>query len=420
MPFGSQLGLARRMADYGRPLGGISSSDRAARLGTSSSGTNLARAGDYNQRVVLQTIRRQPDITRTEIAALTGLTGPTIANITKRLFDADLIVAAGRRKGGLGQPAVRLRSNPDGCFAVGLNIDRDHMTLVSLDLSGVVRSRLTRQIAFAMPEDVRAFVRHGISDILTNGAVVPDRVLGLGVAMPDDLGGVALPNMPPGYAAWSETNVAELLADIVPWSIHCDNDAAAAAIGEAQFGSGLDYRSFFYILISAGLGGGVVIDGAYWQGEHARSGEIGFLPLDQKDPTGPVLQDVASLSALAARLEAGNFGLNGGDPTEALPVGAETLVDTWIDDASTALAPPLSAVNCLLNPAAILIGGRLPDGIIERLTVAVTEKLAVMAPNIPVRAPILRATLSRDAPAVGAAILPFLDRMLPSDAALMK
>ena len=31
-----------------------------------------------------------------------------------------------------------------------------------------------------------------------------------------------------------------------------------------------------------------------------------------------------------------------------------------------------------------------------------------------------RATLSRDAPAVGAAILPFLDRILPSDAILIK
>ena len=109
--------------------GGVTADERAVRLGPSLSGTNLERAGDYNQRVVLQVIRRHPDITRSEIAAMTNLTSPTIANITGRLFDADLIVDAGRRTGARGQPAVRLRINPDGAFAIGLNIDRDHVTL---------------------------------------------------------------------------------------------------------------------------------------------------------------------------------------------------------------------------------------------------------------------------------------------------
>jgi hypothetical protein len=100
--------------------GGVTADERAVRLGPSLSGTNLERAGDYNQRVVLQVIRRNPDITRSEIATMTNLTSPTIANITARLFDSELIVDAGRRTGARGQPAVRLRINPDGCFAIGL------------------------------------------------------------------------------------------------------------------------------------------------------------------------------------------------------------------------------------------------------------------------------------------------------------
>ncbi|WP_306286581.1 winged helix-turn-helix domain-containing protein [Sphingomonas sp. Ant20] len=78
--------------------GGVTAEERAVRLGPSLSGTNLERAGDYNQRVVLQVIRRNPDITRTEIATMTNLTAPTIANITGRLFEADLIVDAGRAR----------------------------------------------------------------------------------------------------------------------------------------------------------------------------------------------------------------------------------------------------------------------------------------------------------------------------------
>ncbi|TCQ08319.1 MarR family transcriptional regulator [Sphingomonas sp. PP-CC-3A-396] len=398
--------------------GGVTADERAVRLGPSLSGTNLERAGDYNQRVVLQVIRRNPDITRSEIAAMTNLTSPTIANITARLFDAELIVDAGRRTGARGQPAVRLRINPDGCFAIGLNIDRDHVTLVSLDLAGTVRSRFTRQIAFAMPEDVVAIVRTGLAEIEQSGVIRADRVLGVGVALPDDLGRVVLPHRPEGYERWGEVDLQALLADVVPWSIHIDNDAAAAAIGEAQFGSGLDHASVFYILISAGLGGGIVIDGTYYRGADARSGEIGFLPL-AGDPSR-VLQDVVSLSALAERLETAGLSIAGLDPTQMFSGAHAPHLETWIEEASTALVPALTAINCLINPAAILLGGRLPDAILDRLAAETLRKLTAAAPNIPASAPIRRATLSRDAPAVGAAILPFLDRMLPSDAILIK
>ena len=63
---------------------------RHARLTVSLSGTNLERAADYNQRVVLQAIRLREVTTRQELVAVTGLTPPTIATITRRLIAAGL------------------------------------------------------------------------------------------------------------------------------------------------------------------------------------------------------------------------------------------------------------------------------------------------------------------------------------------
>src|SRR3979411_2095445 len=113
------------------------------------SGTNLERAGDHNQRVTLHAIRVNGPITRTDLVSLTGLTAPAIANITKRLLEENLIKEAGRARGGLGQPPVKLVINPDGRFSVGINVDRDHITLLVLDFEGQVRSRLSREIRFA-------------------------------------------------------------------------------------------------------------------------------------------------------------------------------------------------------------------------------------------------------------------------------
>src|SRR3546814_1883680 len=135
------------------------SETRDARLTLSLSGTNLERAGDYNQRIVLQAIRLTEETTRSDLARVTGLTPPTIVNITKRLIDLGLVKPAGRLQGKRGQPAMRIVIDPDGAFAIGLNIDRDHITLVTLDLAGKIRSRHTPQIAFALPGTVVDHVR---------------------------------------------------------------------------------------------------------------------------------------------------------------------------------------------------------------------------------------------------------------------
>jgi predicted NBD/HSP70 family sugar kinase len=309
-----------------------------------------------------------------------------------------------------------LQVNPDGAFAIGLNIDRDHLTLVTLDLAGQVRSRATREIAFAMPEDVVAFVTEDIDRVIADGGVDRDRILGVGVAIPDDLGRIALPHRPAGYDRWNAVDLSAMLS-VLPWPIHCDNDAAAAALGEAEYGTGFDNPSFFYLLISAGLGGGPVIDRSYHRGANARSGEIGLMP-DTTGLPGATVQDTVSLSALFARLEAAGFtkpnveDLGGGDPLMA-PV-----IEGWLADAVRALTAPLVAINCLLDPDAILIGGRLPMPLIERLADGLT--IALNAVPQPSRATVMPAVMARDAPAIGAAILPFLDHILPSDSILIQ
>ncbi|WP_404415860.1 ROK family transcriptional regulator [Brevundimonas vesicularis] len=400
----------------------IASEGREARasrtLSGTLSGTNLVRAGDYNLRTVLQAIRIQPDVTRIEISQQTGLTAPTIANITHRLTEMGLVTVASRRKGVRGHPALKLRVVAEGAFSIGLNIDRDHLTLVTLDLEGVVRSRVSHEIAFAMPDEVIAFVRESLDDLIASGGVERSRILGVGVAIPDDLGRISLAHRPQGYERWNDTAIDQELAALMPWPIHCDNDAAAAALGEAEYGTAFDNPSFFYLLISAGLGGGLVIDRNYHRGAASRSGEIGLMPDPTAASPGAVVQDTVSMSALLERLEKAGVAspsidhLN--DPT---PIVAD-VIETWLADSVRSLTLPLVGLACLIDPDALLIGGRLPAPLIERLASGLSQALSRIA--LPSRPKIMPAVIAQDAPAIGAAILPFLDQLLPSDAILMQ
>jgi predicted NBD/HSP70 family sugar kinase len=67
-----------------------------------------------------------------------------------------------------------------------------------------------------------------------------------------------------------------------------------------------------------------------------------------------------------------------------------------------------------LNPEAILIGGRLPAVLVDRLTARLNDRMQAHKSSVPSLAPVVRAALSDDASAVGAAILPFSELFLPS------
>lgn len=387
--------------------------------GTHLSGTNLERAGDHNQRVTLQAIRVNGPITRVDLAGITGLTAPAIANITKRLMQDNLIKEAGRVRGARGQPPVKLVINPDSCFSVGVNVDRDHITLVLLDFLGTMRARCSREMAFAPPEAVQSFFQRSVQQMLAKAGVQPHQLLGIGVAFPDDIQRADLPDQPQQYAAWGAVQVDRLFAQPLGVPVFVENDAAAAAMGEMQFGRGHQYHSFFYILITAALGGGLVIDGQYFRGAQGRSGELGWLR-SRDGATMRQLQNIVSLSALYSRLGAKGYTLSSPHGLTRLDEGGQQIVAAWVDTSVEALLETMLAINCLINPQAVLIGGRLPARIVEHLARRLNERLQPLAPTMPAIAPVERAAMSNDAPAVGAAILPFTHRLLPTRAALMK
>jgi len=394
-------------------------SNRKRTAGASLSGANLERVGDHNQRVILQAIRVGGPITRVTLAQISGLTPPAVANITKRLLDDGLILEAGRVQGARGQPAMNLTINPEGCLSIGVNIDRDHITVVMLDLLGVVRARASLEIEFPLPADVVKFCETQIREMLAPWNDRPPRLAGIGVALPDDLGRVDLPHRPENYDVWSTVDVTRLLAGILPLPVYIENDAAAAALGELQFGHGLRKPSFFYVLISSGLGGGLVVEGNYFRGAQGRSGEIGFLPVASPRTQARSLQAVVSLSALYAHLEAGGISVDRPDQLVDLAPKGQALVEDWIALGAELLAPLFVGVSCVVNPEAIYIGGRLPTALIDRLVAAINARLAGIE-GIPALASVERAATSADGPAVGAALLPFMDQLLPSRAALMK
>lgn len=150
-------------------------------------------------------------------------------------------------------------------------------------------------------------------------------------------------------AGWNEFPLAERIAAHFHVPAIMDNDANAGALGESIYGAARDRRPVFYMTLSTGIGGGIVLpDGSVYRGADSWAGEIGHLTIR---PDGPVC-----LCGARGCFERMCCGLwlerDYGKPAHELFLDPE-----FVSGYVVHLAMGLKAAIMLLNPARIVIGG---------------------------------------------------------------
>jgi glucokinase len=129
-----------------------------------------------------------------------------------------------------------------------------------------------------------------------------------------------------------------------------DNDANAGALGEGIYGAGAGFDPLFYMTLSTGIGGGLLVDGKIYRGADSYAGEVGHLTIR---PDGPVC--LCGARGCYERLCSGLWlERDHGRPAPEL-LRDPDFVSRYVVD----LALGLKAVVMLLNPARIVIGGGL-------------------------------------------------------------
>lgn len=85
-------------------------------------------------------------------------------------------------------------------------------------------------------------------------------------------------------SGWDSLYLAKIFGTKYNLPAIIDNDANAAAFGEKVFGAGKQIDNLFYLTISTGVGGGVILDGKIWHGAHSLAGELGHCIIDRNGP----------------------------------------------------------------------------------------------------------------------------------------
>lgn len=210
-----------------------------------------------------------------------------------------------------------------------------------------------------------------------------DQLEGIGVGVPGPVvKGIVLGAKNLG---WKDYNAKEELLKYFPGiEVAILNDANAAAVGEMVKGGARKYKSFLFVTIGTGIGGGIVVDEQLIEGDTGSAGEIGHIRVgfDNERLCSCGLYDCVEQYSSATGIvkTAKNFSIDQDTKLNEIEITAKDIFDfakigdvvslRAVDNMIEKLATALAAITNTINPEAIVIGGgvsKAGDFLVNRL-----------------------------------------------------
>ncbi len=155
--------------------------------------------------------------------------------------------------------------------------------------TGILFDRTIPTQTSSGPEGIVGQLATLVGELYRDAAVTidPGSFAGVGLGAPGAVdvqkGELCYPPNLPGWGVYPLRDaLKERLAEQeqLSFSVILDNDANAAAFGEAVYGAGRQFSDFLLVTLGTGVGGGIVLQRKLYRGPNGTAGEIGFMIID--------------------------------------------------------------------------------------------------------------------------------------------
>ncbi len=372
---------------------------------------NGLQALSRSEQRVLGTVVRRGEVGQPTLAKATGLAQQTISRIVKGLVSINALtegskVLSGRR----GQPGYSVRISPDFAYTLGIAIMTDAISVALIDFSGAVLDE--------RHHDMPAMTRNGVLDtaeeiverVIAAHNVPQERVFGMGVSVSGRyIGPGAVYNTPSPLDDWALIAIDRLFQDRFDMPVWVENDGNAAAVGESLVGVGRELDNFAYLFIDTLLGGGIIMNHELMRGTNGNGGEIGLL-LPKNIYQHPSLESL--------RQTLGEYGIEHAGVSEMIHDFDPEWpgIDEWITKTRSSFSLICSALAAILDPEAIVLGGRMPASLARRVIPHIDIYNDSRRGKPRALPQLLISKAGGDASAIGAAALPFKEHFFAAAA----
>jgi predicted NBD/HSP70 family sugar kinase len=319
-----------------------------------------------NELRALDVLFRDGAMSRADLARLLGLNRSTTSSIVNSLLAQSLLLERSQDTGPekrvqTGRPGIDVELNPEGALFIGVGVEVDQLTAVSIDLTGrgVARENLIFPVS-TRPADETADKVAGMVLSLAGSHASRKKVQGIGIAAPALVeAGVARLGL---LLNWRDVPFAQFVNDKIDLDVPVvlENDANAFAIAETYRGNSRNVGTVVFVVIESGAGAGIVSDGRLFRGGRGMAGEIGHLYVGGAGyaPGGRgLLESYVGKEAVLARYKRHGGGEVGLSEFLELLAQEDAVAVRTAQDWSKWLSRGLSHIANLLNPDLFIIGG---------------------------------------------------------------
>ena len=220
----------------------------------------------------LAVIRREPGITRAELARRAGLSSGSATEIAARLRELDLLVEAPAPVTGRGRPTTVLAAHPRGPLVLAVDLRHEDWRMAVGAVDGSLADAGAGRHRRRDPGTVLDALGSAIAFVL---ATYRERVRIVSVAV----AGVVQEHelMQAASMRWGNVDLRSLVRGAtVP--LIAGNDATLAGVAEARGGAGANARAVLHLIVEVGIGGILVVGGQPVIGATGAAGEFGHVP----------------------------------------------------------------------------------------------------------------------------------------------
>ena len=234
-----------------------------------------------NEVKILNLLRHDGPISRSEMAKRTNISKVTISEIVKRLDKEGYTLHAGKGKSTCkgGKRPTLIKLNPEKGYVIGIEIKKSRVNIAVAN----IESEIIDECGFTYSEkdsmeNVIEKVFSCIDNELEKLSICHDKLISIGIGVPgfvDYEQGV----LSYSHKGWDNKPFATLFSEKYNIPVLIENDANMVAIGEDLLGAGKNESHFICITLEAGIGAGIIMDNHLIRGATGMTGEIGYLEL---------------------------------------------------------------------------------------------------------------------------------------------
>ena len=362
-----ELGSSYSVSEQARAKGKAGRSGRA--IASTASPSTIR---DINRSILLNLIRLHQPVSRARLAVMTGMFRSSISDIVKELVDADLLIERRAKPEGRGRVPVLLSLNDRGFEVIGVSVRFDQTTMAVAGLTGKAGERLSFPTP-ENPEELVARIAEAAERLSAEGNAGGSRsIQQIGVSIPGladaDTGRMRWVPRIPGYSNFDLASALRRKLDI---PVAVDNDANLAALAEvtAALSEHDALRDFVFLdLGTEGVGGGMVLNGELYRGHDATlAAEFGHMVIEanglqcscgRKGCWEMYVSDRATLRRYAEMT-----GVPAGSYSQFLQaaLAGDPVAQSCLESTARYIAIGLTNIAFAINPAAIVVSGRIRD-----------------------------------------------------------